>query len=702
MQTVAIGMFSVVAGVLVAPLLPGSWGAWASLALGGLGLWGHRGGWLGSIGIGLLVGVVASRTVPQGPELTGWVSLRGVRVGAPQGRSGDVAVGGPGAPSIGRVRIRFRERAPPAGASVLVVGRARPVRDALPGAPSPLRAARLVGVRTEVLASRSAVIGAPMTAPSSNDPTGLLRAVTTGDRRGLDEALVGRLRRTGTAHLLAISGFHVSIVAGLAFALGLVGHRALAVRWPTGAPPWAPAGFAVLAASIYALGAGMPISAQRATLLLGLVMVGRLWGRTARILPILMFVAAAVAMVDPGALATPSFQLSFGAVAGLATFGVQLSNWIPPDVPWMVRWLGRSVVASVAATLGTLPAAAWWFQQLAPWSVVANLIAVPVTGLVIVPAAGLAQLLPEPLAGGAAHVGTLATRAVFWALAPFDVTPWAPAVGPLGAALLAGALVIAVRRPWWGFGGVAAVLLWPASEAAGWRFVFLDVGQGDAAFVQHPSGKRWLVDGGRPSFAVLQWLRRERIRHLDVVVVTHSDADHLGGTLPVIRSLSVDEVWAVNPPDALIEACTEAEVPLRRPRDALWPPNDGVPRDDNDGSIVLSLGPLLLAADIDADIEAELLDRGLSHHAWLKVAHHGSRSSTHSAFLEVVRPTHAVVSVGRDNRYGHPAPEVLDRLHSAHAEVWRTDLDGTVEVHVTPRGTVVQTSRNRAPRTRPP
>ncbi len=689
MDVVSLGMVAVVGGVALAPSVPGTATQAAGLLLGLLALAGMARGarraWLASgwlVAAALAVGGLASRSVPEGPRLDGVVQLQGVRVGAPLGRSADVALGRPGESLGGRVRVRFPARPPPAGTVVLVFGHAGPVRPALPGAPDPVRAARLSGIASEVVAIRATSVPPPRAPPAISDPTGMLTALVTGDRSRLDPALVARLRRTGTAHLLAISGFHVSVVAGLLAAGALLGHRSLAVVWPAGGPPWTPAVVGLLAATGYASTAGAPLSAQRATLVLGLVALGRLMGRRPRLLPLLGLVAAAVAVGDPAAIATPGYQLSFGAVAGLATFGSRIEGLLPPDLPGWVRWTGRSVAASTAATLGTLPAAAWWFQQLAPFTVLANLLAVPLVGGIVVPAAGLSMLLPDPLSGLAAGLGTIVVRTIYVLLAPFDVPPLSPAVGPGGALLLALALGLGVRRPVTGGLCGLVVLTWPAPRADGWRFVFLDVGQGDAIYVEHPDGTRWLVDGGRPSRAVLHWLRRQGIRHLDAVVVTHTDLDHLGGAVPVIAELSVSEVWAHTTPASLTLPCARAGVPLVRPPGGLWPPAGAPPVRGNASSVVLSAGPLLLLGDVSGGIEERLVEDGLGAHRLLKVAHHGSGSSTTPSLLGAVRPEHAFIGVGRGNRYGHPAPATLARLEAENVRVWRTDHHGTIEVRV--------------------
>src|SRR5262249_26034255 len=157
-------------------------------------------------------------------------------------------------------------------------------------------------------------------------------------------------------------------------------------------------------------------------------------------------------------------------------------------------YLVEGLAATVGATLGTLPVSAWWFQSIPPLGAIANLIALPTLGLVLVPIAAVACTAPEPLSHGAAVVGTALPTAVLAVLAPLAIDPWTPAVGPLGATGLAIAVTVGARRAWLGIGLGAAVLLWPRWDPDPLRVTFLDVGQGSAALVED-HGRRVLVDG---------------------------------------------------------------------------------------------------------------------------------------------------------------------------------------------------------------
>lgn len=643
--------------------------------------------------VGLPLGQLIVGSLPQGELLRGQVVVQGRVVAAAQGRTVDVVVARwaePGSDFVegrGRLRARFRERPPAPGTVVLLYGRADapsggpfPV---LPGAPDPVRSARLARIHTELSVDRWRPVGPTPEPRAPPDRTGVLTAVATGDRSGVAPETLKRLRDTGTAHLLAISGFHVGVVAG---AVG--GGAAALLRWgavllPAGLPTGLAWVVGVGTAVLYAWGAGAPVSAQRAAGLLALAAVGRTTGRRVEILPLLGLVAVAVLIADPPALASPSMQLSFGAIVGLVRVTPVLTRWIPPDLPTAVDWAARGMATSIAATVGTLPAAAWWFQDLAPWSPLANLVAIPWFGCVVVPLAAAATWGPASVVPWAAAVGDASVELLLGVLALFAVEPWHPAVGPVGAILLVGCLM------WPGRPVTCAVLL---AVALGLRPVvvrpsltFLDVGQGDAVLVEFPDGRRWLVDGGPPGGAVLQWLRRNGVRRLDVVVATHGQRDHTGGLLPVLEGLAVGELWYADPlgMEELVVRAAELGIPGRLlPSEALHPPPGMHPLNPNDASLVLRVEAgtsALLAADAEREAEEQLVGQVETAEV-LKVGHHGGATSTNEAFLRAISPRVAVISAGRGNRYGHPHPAIVDRLRNAGATVWRTDLHGTIHV----------------------
>jgi beta-lactamase superfamily II metal-dependent hydrolase len=256
---------------------------------------------------------------------------------------------------------------------------------------------------------------------------------------------------------------------------------------------------------------------------------------------------------------------------------------------------------------------------------------------------------------------------------------------------------------------LATVLVWLlilGSPGDRLSVTFLDVGQGDAILIRSPSDHNILVDGGPSGEAITAALGRHLPfwdRHLHLVVLTHPDQDHLAGLVTVLERYDIDQVLAPavteNSPAfrAWQDTIAERDIPATEGFAGQWldlgggatlsvlhPPRDLLPAaDEDDNSLVLkaSLGDaaFLLTADIGADGETYLLDNHADLRApVLKVAHHGSRASTTTAFLAAVEPLTAVISVGEDNRYGHPSPQTLDRLGSR--PVFRTDLHGDVEI----------------------
>lgn len=693
---VAIGM---VAGVAVSIDLGWPWEASWGLACLALAcrIFVGSGSWRGartplSVVVGLGLGMAVVHTQPEGPRLRGQVAGVGLVRGAPMGRMADVAVGrwramdGSWQASSGgvvRVRLPFRGVAP--GDRVVFFGQASALEhDVLPGAPDPIRAARLARVRTFVYAHTARVIGATRE-PDDREIHGLLRALATGDRRDVEPEWTEVLRGTGTAHLLAISGFHVGTVAAVAWGLARALAGVIAVWRPAGVPTAWVRLPPVLAAVAFATAVGWPVSAQRAVFLVALVALKATVGRPLSPLSGLGLAAAAVVIVDPASVAGPSFQLSFGAVWGLVTWG-QASWASAKGLPSPVRRIVEGAWVSIAATIGTLPASAWWFQAVAPLSPLANLAAMPWTALVLAPCAFGAVHLPGAAGVWAAWLGQHAADGMLTGLSWLVVPPWRPAVGPMGALLLCGLFVMA-SRPWFAAAWTLCVLGLRPVPVDRTVVTFPNVGQASAALVAFPDGRRWLVDGGRRWPGVDAWLRRQGVTHLDRVYLSHEDDDHAGGLVAVVDTMSVGELHVAGPmPEELEEAASRWGVmviddPNRRlhPRDpAQW-------RRPNDRSLVLSvpLGglDLLLPGDIERGAEQVLAPR-LSPHAVVALPHHGSPTSSTDAFLDAVRPGLAIAQAGRNNRFGHPDPDVLTRLAQRGVRVLRSDVLGTIRLSV--------------------
>ncbi|HEX9886321.1 MAG TPA: DNA internalization-related competence protein ComEC/Rec2 [Longimicrobiales bacterium] len=554
---------------------------------------------------------------------------------------------------------------------------------------------------------------------------GLVSALVLASRDGLDPEVREDFARAGTAHLLAISGFHVGVVAAMILALlrlARVPARRAALL-----------GAVVVWAYVFLL--GTPDAASRAAVLLTLVAVARAGGRPVHALGALSTAWVLLLVADPLALLRPGFQLSFAGAVGLALWARPLEAWLTRGLPrGRFRWLTGAVAAGVAATVATLPVVAWHFERVSLVGIPATLVGGPLVAVVLpgIFMAGLAHAASPAagtfLGGGVElFLDALVASVDLAAAVPFaDVAVHRSALVTVALGAGAGLLLLRAPRPLRGrtrvgvllAGGLAAVLVQPAVLAVESRGTveirMLDVGQGDAILIRSPQ-RRWvLVDAGPgpppgsaatpdPSRSrVVRELGRAGASRLEALVLSHPDLDHIGGAREVMAAAVVGAIM-----DPALTRGTSAYVgalEFARAEPASWTglrAGDrlvldgmtldvlhpvGVPdpdTDPNDASVVLllryGLFTALLTGDAPASAE-ELSARGVGPVDVLKVGHHGSATSTSAAFLEEIRPSLALISVGRDNRYGHPDPGVMDRLYAATDTVARTDRDGTVRV----------------------
>jgi competence protein ComEC len=548
----------------------------------------------------------------------------------------------------------------------------------------------------------------------------LLRALALGDRGALPTASREAFAALGLSHLLAVSGLHLTLVAGWAFALargGFSRSARVAARWDA---RHLALGVAWVAAALYAVAAGWGVPVRRALVLftgLALAVVrGRAGGRAEPLAAAAMLVLAA----DPGALFDPGAQLSFAASAALSGTIDEGSQATGSRIAGALR---QAIRASATALAVTSPIAAYHFAQVAPGALLANAIAVPWTALVLLPAALLATA--TTLVPGSGFVLIAAERIAAFTLAAVEgAAAWLPgsaAVAPpalstlVVAAALGGAALRSRRTRWraaWAFaaGLVLAAAPPPGQRPAPPRLVALDVGQGDAFLVQ---GRRAsvLVDAGTAlegydvgRRVVLPALAALGVNELDLVIATHGDLDHRGGLPSVLRALPVGAVWiprgARSDPSFadLLAAARAREVPIYE-RGAgstgeefgdlrvtpLWPPRAGSRSSRNDRSLVVRIDVgarrLLLAGDVEAAAERALVESGAELRADVIVLpHHGSRTSSSRDWIRAVQAEVAVASAPCRGRFGMPHPEVLGRARDADLPVWWTGRDGAVMV----------------------
>lgn len=571
-------------------------------------------------------------------------------------------------------------------------------------------------------------------------------ALVLARKERLDPEVRDAFARAGIAHLLAISGFHVGIVAGLVLTLARL----------AGAGPRRAPGLAAAAAGAYVVGIGAPDAAVRAAILLGLLAVGRLRARPLAPLGALATALLGFLLVDPGAAVRAGFQLSFAGVGGLILWsrpwGREIRALCRGRVP---AALADALGAALAATAATLPLVAWHFGRVPLFGVPATLVLGPAVALSIPGVFAcllLDPLLPgaaEFLSGGVEALLEIAVRGARWTAGIPGSAPWVPP-SALGVAAVAGAgcwlllrmrggLGRGARRATLGCSLAAGLLVAPVAVrlvAGGTvEIVAIDVGQGDALAIRSPAGRWVLVDAGPRSEEfdagarrVLPYLGRRGVRRLEALVLTHPDLDHVGGAPAVLNGLEVGGVMdpgraaPTTPFRDVLAAARDRGVGwwpagARRTLEldgielrVLYPPDPrrgsveadresrlgpgrsavGFGTDANDLSVVLLLRygrfGALLTGDAPSAVEEAVLHRIEGPVQVLKVGHHGSATSTSRTVVETLRPEVAVVPVGWRNRYGHPHPTVLERLVAAGVRVYRTDLHGTVSIRATRDG----------------
>ena len=581
----------------------------------------------------------------------------------------------------------------------------------------------------------------------------LVQGVLLGIRYNIPDDVEADFVLSGTAHLLAISGIHLSIIAGIMLSLGtgLFGRRRFIYIWLALGVIW-----------LYALLSGLHPPIIRGAIMASLFLGAELLGRQRTAATSLAFAAAVMVAVDPPILWGAAFQLSFLAMAGLIfinpplrALGRRAVRAMLGDkgaVASLVNFIADGFSVTLAATIAVWPLIAYYFGVVSLVGLPATLLALPALPPIIVTgaAAGLAGLFLVPLAQGigwlswffASYLLLVVSGLASLPLSSVEVGSVSPAFIIVYYLALFAAVGLISRREWrdsargWLKSAMTGVSRLP------WKWVippllvlaalssvaaasmpddeltvsFLDIGQGDAILIQQGS-QQVLVDGG-PSPQLLAQELGERMpfwdRTIELVVLTHPDDDHISGLVEVLKRYRVEQVlyadfrvlddftdplflygeWEAliaekDIPYTLAQAGQEIDLGNGVTMEVLNPPASlmmDTESDSNNNSLVLrlSLGQVsfLLTGDIMWEAEFALLGGGELASTVLKVAHHGSATSTTPDFLEAASPRVAVISAGADNRFGHPTTEVLERLEDYlenAGNIFRTDQQGTIE-----------------------
>jgi len=523
---------------------------------------------------------------------------------------------------------------------------------------------------------------------------GLVAALVVGDQRAIDRPDWDVFRATGVAHLMSISGLHITMFAWCAsLATGWAWRRS---RWLCMAVPAPSAALlgGVLLALAYAVFSGWGVPAQRTCLMLAAVALLRLLGARWPWPQVWMLACAVVVAFDPWALLQAGFWLSFVAVGVLIAGGAPNAPHAEaaPVAPTLSDRAWQLMREQWTISLALAPLTLLFFGQVSLVGLLANLFAIPWVTLVVTPLAMLGVAVPElwGLAAGAINL----LMACLQALAALPLASVSLAIAPWWAGLLGtlGAWVLVAPLPWqlrgMGVPLLLPVLLWQAPLPATGHFEILaaDVGQGNAVLVRtaghallYDAGPRYGLESDAGHRVLLPLLQALQSR-LDLLVLSHRDADHVGGAAAVLAMQPQARLLSSISPDHPLQGLRPAQR-CESGQAWVW---DGVQFDvlhplagdytsqhaaearPNTLSCVLRITngahTVLLVGDIEAAQEAALLSRAAPLRAdVLLVPHHGSKTSSTSAFLDAVQPRFALIQSGYRNRYGHPAASVAQR-----------------------------------------
>ncbi len=555
-----------------------------------------------------------------------------------------------------------------------------------------------------------------------------LKGLIIGERSEIPLEIKTAFINSGVMHILAVSGLHVAIVTLILLVIFQVLRIPEKVR--------------IILTSVlliyYIFLTGSAPSVTRSVIMAVVFLFGKLLERKSDIYNTLAFSAVIILLIDAKELFQPGFQLSFVAVLSIVYLFPKvysLREFLPERVREfrIIKIIFSLFSISVAAGIGTLPFVSVYFNKISLISFLANLIIVPLVNVVL--ALGMLTTILAYVCNWLASIYAEVTSFIAWLLlkcvsflgslpfayidAKFSLVSLLMFYTIIGVIINFGNREVIKR-----FVIVFLILLnlWLYS---GYIFndkqhrlsvTFLDVGQGDAIFIEFPDNKTMLVDGGPKTFGmdagirfIIPFLKYEHIRKINTIIVTHPDADHLGGIPTIMRYLEVEQIRdtkfncqtvlcqdykkvidSINVTHFIQDHLSAIDLSDTYRVYVLNPSGtsstNGLYRlqDENNKSIVLKIvfGKTSLLLTGDAEFEAEALMNkrfgDFLRSDILKVAHHGSKNGTSDDYLRYVKPKKAVISVGEKNKFGHPSEEVIERLKKYGCEIIRTDKSGAV------------------------
>ena len=537
---------------------------------------------------------------------------------------------------------------------------------------------------------------------SDSPNLGLIKALTIGDGNGITQKQWDVFRKTGTTHLVVISGSHVGLIAGLAYFL------ALKVWAWTGLLRWSPQRVAAVAAMLvavfYAGLAGFSVPAQRAVIMLTVVMLAIILQRNTRPFNTLAIALFAVLAFDPLAVLAVGFWLSFLAVS--------LIIYVVAGRLSKSGYMLEGIKINWATSVGLSPLLLFFFQQVSLISPLANFIAVPVISLLAVPLSLLAVVVMFSfplLASKLFMIVDIVLQGLWWLLVRLAELPMAtishaqPSVWALMFALPGVLLLLAPRgmpARWLSLLMFLPLVFTPDNKpkAGSFNMTLLDVGQGLSVVVQtenhwlvYDTGAKFSAESDMGRSVVLPFLRRQGADKIDRLIISHGDNDHIGGALSLMQGMPTEQVLTSVPQQLSDYSPLMCEAGQSWTWDnvtftLLSPQHPFV--SDNDNSCVLKVeseqGAVLLTSDIEAAAESWLVETyGNQLKAKVLISpHHGSKTSSTFEFLQAVQPVYVLIPAGYRNQFGHPHQEILDRYEKIKAQWLNTADSGAISLGV--------------------
>lgn len=542
---------------------------------------------------------------------------------------------------------------------------------------------------------------------------GLMAGIMIGDTTNIPSGVKEDFKKTGLAHILAVSGMNVSMLASaVIFVAGLLPVGTL-LRFV----------LTIVSLCAYMTITGPGPSILRAGIMFAAAMVASVLSRKADLLSVLSLAVLVTLVYDPGFLFNVGWQLSFSATLFIVLLSPPLKETFSA-FPGKVR---EPLVVTIGAQIGVMPVMVCYFHQLSLITVIANLL---VTGAIFpLMIIGVLMSVAGRTVPSAAHIlsffahallafiiRTAATLADLPFASVYVGSPPALTVAFYYLSMIALCIYFKKKKKSISFVALALVglLLLAAfmgcqavreTPPAGLRIVFVDVGQGDAALIQTEDGGNVLIDGGPEPDSVTETLDRYGVKKLDLVIISHAHADHITGLKNVLESRQVDMVLDSGVPHTsrtyidLLKAIENRHIKYELARTGttidvgrslkiriLWPTDANYNEGEdllNNKSVVARVSyedmSILFAGDIQTDAQSSLLKTGANVSAQIyKFPHHGSRNAADIRFIEAVHPEVSIISVGADNKFGHPARSSINKLLSVGSKVYRTDENGSI------------------------